>query len=262
MSKFIRSFLEIGLHDVGLVGGKTASLGELYSVLASEGVAVPNGFAITADAYRDALSQGGIADQLHRLLDGLDKRKIKQLAAIAAKAREIVYLAMDTAPLREQIVEAYRQLEREAGAGVAVAVRSSATAEDLPAASFAGQHESFLNVRGVKDLFEACRRCFASIFTDRAISYRIDNGFDHFKVALAVAVMKMVRSDLAASGVVFTLDKESGFRDVVFVTGCYGLGETIVQGQVDPDEFYVHKPTLKQGFAVCCAAGSAASKYA
>jgi pyruvate,water dikinase len=248
MSEFIRSFLEIGLQDVGLVGGKTASLGELYSTLASEGVAVPNGFAITADAYRDALSQPGVADELHRLLDGLDKRKIKRLAAIAAKAREVVYRATDTAPLREQILEAYRRLEREAGAGVAVAVRSSATAEDLPTASFAGQHESFLNVRGPKDLFEACRRCFASIFTDRAISYRIDNGFDHFKVFLSVAVMKMVRSDIGASGVIFTLDTESGFRDVVFVTGCYGLGETIVQGEVDPDEFYVHKPTLSQGF--------------
>jgi pyruvate,water dikinase len=248
MSGYIRSFLEIGLDDVGLVGGKTASLGELYAMLASEGVAVPNGFAITADAYRDALSQNGVADQLHRLLDGIDKSKIRQLASTAAKAREIIYKAMDTPLLREQIVAAYRQLEREAGTGVAVAVRSSATAEDLPTASFAGQHESFLNVRGPKDLFEACRRCFASIFTDRAISYRIDNGFDHFKVALSVAVMKMVRSDLAASGVIFTLDTESGFRDVVFVTGCYGLGETIVQGQVDPDEFYVHKPTLGQGF--------------
>jgi pyruvate, water dikinase len=248
MSGYIRSLLEIGLDDVGLVGGKTASLGELYSVLASEGVVVPNGFAITAEAYRDALSQGDVAGELHRLLDGIDKRKIRQLATKAAKAREIIYRAMDTPALREQIAEAYRQLERDAGTGVAVAVRSSATAEDLPTASFAGQHESFLNVRAPKDLFEACRRCFASIFTDRAISYRIDNGFDHFKVALSVAVMKMVRSDLAASGVVFTLDTESGFRDVVFVTGCYGLGETIVQGQVDPDEFYVHKPTLSKGF--------------
>ena len=248
MTKYIRSFLGLGLNDVGLVGGKTASLGELYSALASEGVAVPNGFAVTADAYRDALSQPGVADELHRLLDGLDKRNIKKLAAAAVKARAVVYKAMDTAPIRDQIMEAYRQLEREAGKGVAVAVRSSATAEDLPTASFAGQHESFLNVRGPKDLFEACRRCFASIFTDRAISYRIDNGFDHFKVFLSVAVMKMVRSDIGASGVIFTLDTESGFRDVVFVTGCYGLGETIVQGQVDPDEFYVHKPTLALGF--------------
>ncbi len=210
MSNYIRPFLEIGLHDVGLVGGKTASLGELYSVLSSQGVAVPNGFAVTADAYRDAISQPGVADELHRLLDGLDKRNIKQLAAKAAKARDIIYKAMDTGPLRDQIVEAYRQLERESGVGATVAVRSSATAEDLPTASFAGQHESFLHVRGAKDLFEACRRCFASIFTDRAISYRIDNGFDHFKVALSVAVMKMVRSDLAASGVVFTLDTEFG----------------------------------------------------
>ncbi|MCE3256429.1 MAG: phosphoenolpyruvate synthase, partial [Nitrobacter vulgaris] len=248
MAKYIRSFLELGLNDVGLVGGKTASLGELYGVLSPQGVAVPNGFAITADAYRDALSQGDVADELRRLLDDLDKRKIKQLASKAAKAREIIYRAMNTPLLREQIVEAYRQLEREAGTGVAVAVRSSATAEDLPTASFAGQHESFLNVRGAKDLFEACRRCFASIFTDRAISYRLDKGFDHFKVALSVAVMKMVRSDIGASGVIFTLDTESGFRDVVFITGCYGLGETIVQGKVDPDEFYVHKPTLKQGF--------------
>lgn len=245
---YIRSFLEIGLNDVGLVGGKTASLGELYSVLSSQGIAVPNGFAVTADAYRDALHRPGIADELHRLLDGLDKSNIRLLAVRAAKARNIIYKAMDTEPLRAEIAEAYRRFERESGARVAVAVRSSATAEDLPTASFAGQHESFLNVRGEEDLFEACRRCFASIFTDRAISYRIDNGFDHFKVALSVAVMKMVRADLASSGVIFTLDTESGFRDVVFVTGCYGLGETIVQGQVDPDEFYVHKPTLKQGF--------------
>src|SRR5512147_2311802 len=248
MAKYIRSFLELGLNDVGLVGGKTASLGELYSVLSSQGVAVPNGFAITAEAYRDALSQGDVADELHRLLDGLDKRKIKQLASTATKAREIIYRAMDTPLLRDQTVEAYRQLEREAGAGVAVAVRSSATAEDLPTASFAGQHESFLNVSGADDLFEACRRCFASIFTDRVISYRIDNGFDHFKVALSVGVMKMVRSDRAASGVTFTLDTESGFRDVVFVTGVYGLGENIVQGVVDPDEFYVHKPTFRKGY--------------
>ena len=150
--------------------------------------------------------------------------------------------------LREEIARAYHALEGKCGAGVAVAVRSSATAEDLPTASFAGQHESFLNVRGEADVIEACRRCFASIFTDRAIVYRIDNGFDHFKVALSVGVMKMVRSDLASSGVIFTLDTESGFRDVVFVTGSWGLGENIVQGKVDPDEFYVHKPTFRQGY--------------
>jgi pyruvate, water dikinase len=152
------------------------------------------------------------------------------------------------AHLRDEIAEAYRALEQKCGAKVAVAVRSSATAEDLPTASFAGQHESFLNVRGEVDVVEACRRCLASIFTDRAIVYRIDNGFDHFKVALSVGVMKMVRADLAASGVIFTLDTESGFRDVVFVTGSWGLGENIVQGKVDPDEFYVHKPTFRQGY--------------
>ena len=248
MTGYIRPFLDIGLRDVQLVGGKNASLGELYSTLAAEGVAVPNGFAITADAFRDRLARSGAVDDLHRLLDGLDKRNIRQLAARAVKAREVVYRAMDDAALRDEIVAAYRGLEGKAGRGLAVAVRSSATAEDLPTASFAGQHDSFLNVRGADQLFEACRRCFASLFTDRAISYRLDNGFDHFKVALSVGVMRMVRSDRAASGVIFTLDTESGFRDVVFVTGAYGLGETIVQGKVDPDEFYVHKTTLRQGF--------------
>jgi pyruvate,water dikinase len=243
----IRWFRDIGLRDVASVGGKTASLGELYR-LADAGVRVPNGFALTADAYRDAQTAAGAWDALHRLLDRLDKRQVKALARAAAQARGIVHAATDTPALRAAIAEAYRELERQYGANVAVAVRSSATAEDLPNASFAGQHESFLNIHGVADLIEACRRCFASIFTDRAISYRIDNGFDHFKVALSVGVMKMVRSDLAASGVMFTLDTESGFRDVVFVTGVYGLGENIVQGVADPDEFYVHKPTYRQGY--------------
>ncbi|MGA8902354.1 phosphoenolpyruvate synthase [Bradyrhizobium sp.] len=246
-SGYVRWFKDIRLEDVPLVGGKTASLGELYSVLSPQGVRVPNGFALTATAYRDALTQAGAWDKLRDLLAGIDKRRISELARRAAKARAIVYAATDQKDLRRQITEAYRQLEHEYGANVAVAVRSSATAEDLPTASFAGQHESFLNIRGARDLVEACRRCFASLFTDRAISYRIDNGFDHFKVALSVGIMKMVRSDLAASGVIFTLDTESGFRDVVFVTGSYGLGENIVQGTVDPDEFYVHKPTFNSG---------------
>jgi pyruvate,water dikinase len=244
----IRWFRDIRLDDVALVGGKNASLGELYSVLSGQGVRVPNGFALTADAYRNALTEAGAWDRLHRLLDAVDKTRIDVLTRCAAEARAIVFDATGTDRLRQEIAESYRQLESDYGANVAVAVRSSATAEDLPTASFAGQHESFLNVRGASDLFEACRRCFASIFTDRAISYRIDNGFDHFKVALSVGVMKMVRADRAASGVVFTLDTESGFRDVVFITGVYGLGENIVQGTVDPDEFYVHKPTFRQGY--------------
>ena len=243
----VRWFSDIRLSDVAAVGGKNASLGELYSSLSKEGVRVPNGFALTAEAYRDALTSRNAWEPLHQLLDVIDKRRIEVLAKRAIKAREIVYQATGSEGLRQQTIRAYRQLEAEYGANVAVAVRSSATAEDLPSASFAGQHESFLNVRGADELFDACRRCFASIFTDRAISYRIDNGFDHFKVGLSVGVMKMVRADRAASGVMFTLDTESGFRDVVFVTGVYGLGENIVQGTVDPDEFYVHKPTFRAG---------------
>src|SRR5579871_6133039 len=202
---FVRWF-----DDIPAVGGKTASLGELRALL---GAQVPDGFALTAAAYRSALAVAGVEGEVRRLL-----------------------------------VAAYRTLEERCGKGVAVAVRSSATAEDLPTASFAGQHESFLHVRGPADVVEACRRCFASIFTDRAIVYRVEHGFDHFKVALSVGVMKMVRSDLAASGVIFTLDTESGFREVVFITGSWGLGENIVQGKVDPDEFYVHKPTFRQGY--------------
>jgi pyruvate,water dikinase len=245
---YIRWFGDLHLADTPLVGGKNASLGELYCTLTEAGVRVPNGFAVTAQAYRDALNAADAWDELRALLSGFDHHDVGALADRAAKAREIVYQATGTRVLREQIGGAYRALEREAGGKLAVAVRSSATAEDLPTASFAGQHESFLNVRGGAALFEACRRCFASIFTDRAIVYRIDNGFDHFKVALSVGVMRMVRSDLASSGVIFTLDTESGFRDVVLVTGSYGLGENIVQGKVNPDEFYVHKPTYRQGY--------------
>ena len=244
---YVRWFNAIQLEDVPLVGGKNASLGELYSVLSSEGVRVPNGFALTAQSYRDALTAADAWGKLHTLLDGLGKGDVEALAERAAAARQIVYDATGGEDLRKQIAAAYQKLEEEYGAGVSVAVRSSATAEDLPAASFAGQHESFINIRGDSDVFEACRRCFASLFTGRAVVYRLDNGFDHFKVALSVGVMKMVRSDMASSGVMFTLDTESGFRDVVFVTGAYGLGETIVQGRTDPDEFYVHKPTFKKG---------------
>ncbi len=245
---YIRSFETLGVDDVALVGGKTASLGELRKLLAGASVEVPDGFAITAAAYRDALTEAGAWARLRSLFAGLDLTDIAALSRCAAQAREIVYQATGAAPLREQILTAYRALRETCGPDLSVAVRSSATAEDLPTASFAGQHESFLHVRDEASLIEACRRCFASIFTYRAIVYRHDNGFDQLKVYLSVAVMRMVRSDEAASGVIFTLDTESGFRDVVFVTGVYGLGETIVQGRAEPDEFYVHKPTLRQGF--------------
>ncbi len=245
---YIRWFENIRLKDVPEVGGKTASLGELYALLAADGGRVPDGFALTAAAYRDALTAAGAQQELHKLLTDLDHHNVAMLAERAAVARELVYGATGDGRLTRQIADGYRALEAKYGAGVAVAVRSSATAEDLPNASFAGQHESFLNVRGEAAVIQACRKCFASIFTDRAIVYRIDNGFDHHKVALSVAVMKMVRSDLASSGVIFTLDTESGFRDVVFLTGCWGLGENIVQGRVDPDEFYVHKPTFREGY--------------
>jgi pyruvate, water dikinase len=243
----VRWFATLGVDDVPLVGGKNASLGELYARLGPAGVRVPNGFALTAEAYRDALTAADAWPRLYALLDGLDITDMTALAQRAREARKIVYDATGTALLREAIIASYRKLESEYGKDVAVAVRSSATAEDLPTASFAGQHESYLNISGAIDLFEACRLCFASLFTDRAIVYRVNNGFDHFKVFLSVGVMKMVRSDMASSGVIFTLDTESGFRDVVFITGAYGLGENIVQGKVDPDEFYVHKPTFLAG---------------
>ncbi|MDE2488848.1 MAG: phosphoenolpyruvate synthase, partial [Alphaproteobacteria bacterium] len=248
IAAYIRWFDDLGLADVPLVGGKTASLGELHRLLAGSLATVPDGFAITAQAYRDAIAQAGAGPELHRLLDGLDVTDLAALGRAAARAREIVYDATGGAELHNQILSAFAQLRARGTGEISVAVRSSATAEDLPNASFAGQHDSYLHVRDEAGLIEACRRCFASLFTDRAIVYRVDNGFDHFRVALSVAVMQMVRSDEAASGVAFTLDTESGFREVVFVTGAYGLGENIVQGKVDPDEFYVHKPTFRQGY--------------
>lgn len=246
--RYIRFFEDFGLRDVASVGGKNAGIGEMYRQLAGEGVRVPHGFAITADAYRYTLDRAGAWAPLHDALDGLDPDDVTDLARRAKAAREIVYGATLPADLEAEILAAYQSLRDEYGDDLSVAVRSSATAEDLPTASFAGQHETYLNIKGEQSLLDACRRCFASLFTDRAVHYRIDKGFDHFKVALSIGVMKMVRSDLAASGVIFTLDTESGFRDVVFVTAAYGLGENLVQGAVDPDEFYVHKPTLLDGF--------------
>src|SRR5579883_3026463 len=245
--RFIRLFEEITAGDVALVGGKTASLGEMYRALHTRGVSVPNGFAVTAEAYRHVLTEAHAWEKLHTALDGMKVDDMEDLARRGRLAREIVYSAGIPQGLREEIVGAYAALRREYGPELSVAVRSSATAEDLPTASFAGQQESFLNIRGEEALLEACRRCFASLFTDRAIHYRADMGFDHFKVALSVAVMKMVRSDLASSGVIFTLDSESGFRDVVLITGSYGLGENVVQGVVEPDELVLFKPTFVTG---------------
>ncbi|WP_407689691.1 phosphoenolpyruvate synthase [Mycobacterium sp. HUMS_1102779] len=244
---YIRFFEEFGIADVPLVGGKNASLGEMFQKLSQQGVRVPHGFAITAEAYKHMLDRADAWDALHAELDDLDPADVTALARKGKRAREIVYGAGLPADLADEILDAYRTLQDEYGDDVSLAVRSSATAEDLPTASFAGQQETFLNITGPESLLDACRRCFASLFTDRAIHYRIDQGFDHFKVYLSIGVMKMVRSDLAASGVMFTLDTESGFTDVVFVTGAYGLGENVVQGAVDPDEFYVHKPTYQAG---------------
>ncbi|MES2340354.1 MAG: phosphoenolpyruvate synthase [Pseudomonadota bacterium] len=244
---YIRDFSTLSADDTPLVGGKTSAIGELSS-LRGDGVEVPPGFAITAQAYRDALTRADAWPALHDLLDGLDVRDTAELALRAQAARKIVYGATADQALCAQIAEAWRAMVAREGPGLTVAVRSSATAEDLPTASFAGQHESFLHVTGEAAVIEACRRCFASIFTDRAIVYRAENGFDHFKVYLSVAVMKMVAADRGASGVIFTLDTESGFADVVYLTGAYGLGETVVQGRVDPDEFHVHKPTFEKGF--------------
>ncbi|MEV3901520.1 phosphoenolpyruvate synthase [Mycobacterium sp. NPDC050551] len=246
-ARFVQFFEDFGIDDVPLVGGKNASLGEMYQKLSDRGVRVPHGFAITAAAYRYMLSEAGAWDRLHDELDHLDPADVAALGRKAKRAREIVYGAGLPDDLAAEILDAYRRLQQEYGEEVSLAVRSSATAEDLPTASFAGQQDSYLNIKGDQSLLDTCRRCFASLFTDRAIHYRIDQGFDHFKVSLSIGVMKMVRSDISASGVMFSLDTESGFRDVVFVTGAYGLGENVVQGAVDPDEFYVHKPTYMVG---------------
>ena len=244
---FILWFDEIGIEDVPLVGGKNASLGEMHQKLTSKGVAVPNGFAITAYAYRHLLKTAGVERAIEEALAGLDTHDLRNLQERGKKTRDIIRHAEFPEDLRKEVLEAYRKMEAEYGSNVDVAVRSSATAEDLPDASFAGQQETYLNIRGPEQLIDACRRCFASLFTDRAISYRHDKGFGQFDVYLSIVVQKMARSDSASSGVMFSIDTESGFTDAVFITGAWGLGENVVQGAVNPDEYYVFKPTLKQG---------------
>jgi len=246
--QYIRWFNELSIEDIPLVGGKNASLGEMYRELTTQGLNIPNGFAITAEAYRYILEQANAWAPLQAALEHIDANNVNDLAKRAQQARDLVYAAPLPADLQQEILTAFSQLQQQYSEDLTVAVRSSATAEDLPTASFAGQQDTYLNIRGGQALLDACKRCFASLFTDRAIHYRINQGFDHFKVALSIGVMKMVRADLASSGVMFSLDTESGFKNAVFITGAYGLGENVVQGAVDPDEFYVHKPTFLAGY--------------
>jgi pyruvate, water dikinase len=247
--RFVRWFSDVGLPDVGLVGGKNASLGELIRSLSPLGIRVPDGFALTAEAYRHFLREAGLDEPVQELLAGLRRNDVHDLVERSGKIRGLITSAELPADLREEALAAYRELSGRYSVDEAdVAVRSSATAEDLPGASFAGQQDTYLNVRGERAVLDAVRRCFASLFTARAMGYREDMGFDHLDVALSVGVQKMVRSDLAASGVLFTLDPESGHRGVALVTASWGLGEAVVQGQVVPDQFYVHKPTLREGY--------------
>ena len=246
MVEYVVSLDKLGNNDVEHVGGKNASLGEMISNLAGAGVSVPGGFATTAQAYRDFLELSGLNEQIHAALDALDVDDVNALARTGAQIRQWVMEAEFPERLNEEIRIAFAELSK-GNPDIAVAVRSSATAEDLPDASFAGQQETFLNIRGVDNVIRAAKEVFASLFNDRAISYRVHQGFDHKLVALSAGVQRMVRSETGTAGVMFTLDTESGFRDVVFITGAYGLGETVVQGAVNPDEFYVHKHTLQAG---------------
>ena len=246
MNDYVIWFQDLSKHDIDKVGGKNASLGEMISNLASKGVSVPGGFATTAHAYREFLEQSGLNKKIRTALDKLDVNDVLALAETGKQIREWVSEATLQPALEKAVREAFAKLQ-DGNDHVAVAVRSSATAEDLPDASFAGQQETFLNIRGVDNVLHAVKEVFASLYNDRAIAYRVHQGFEHHNVALSAGIQRMVRSENGASGVMFSLDTESGFRDVVFITSAYGLGETVVQGQVNPDEFYVHKPTLAAG---------------
>jgi len=245
--KLVLWFDELELDDIPQVGGKNASLGEMKRELTQKGVSIPDGFAVTAYAYRYLLESAGIREAIEKVLSDLDTHDIHNLSERGEKVRSLIYNAELPADLHTAIIDAYKKLCDEYGENTDVAVRSSATAEDLPDASFAGQQETYLNIKGEAAIIDACKKCFASLFTNRAISYREDKGFDHMSIALSIGVQKMVRSDLAASGVIFSIDTESGFREAILITGSYGLGEMVVQGTVNPDEFYVFKPTLKDG---------------
>ncbi|MDH4328039.1 MAG: phosphoenolpyruvate synthase [Nitrospira sp.] len=245
--QLVKWFDELGIEDVPSVGGKNASLGEMYRELASKGVKVPNGFAVTAEAYRVFLKDAKLDAVIRSILKDLDTHNLNNLRQRGRQVRQAILGATLPLNVAEAITDAYDRLSDGHAEPVDVAVRSSATAEDLPDASFAGQQETYLNVQGHLSLLEHCKRCVASLFTDRAISYRVDKGFDHFKIALSIGVQRMVRSDLATSGVMFSIDTETGFRDAVLINAAYGLGENVVQGSVNPDEYYVFKPTLRQG---------------
>ncbi len=245
--QFVLNLEQLRMSDVERVGGKNASLGEMISQLSRAGIRVPGGFATTADAYREFLAHGGLKDRIDASLARLDADDVEALARCGAEIRDWIVATPFPRRLESEIEAAYGRLLAESGGEIAVAVRSSATAEDLPDASFAGQQETFLNIRGLDNLLDALKHVFASLYNDRAISYRVHKGFDHAGVALSAGVQRMVRSDKAASGVLFTLDTESGFQDVVFITASWGLGETVVQGAVNPDEFLVHKPMLRAG---------------
>jgi pyruvate,water dikinase len=247
VQEYVLWYQELGMQDVPRVGGKNASLGEMISNLANAGVQVPGGFATTADAFNEFLEQSGLNSKIHDILDTLDVDDVNTLAKVGAEIRQWIIDTPFQPNLDQAIRDAYSQLHGDASQDVSFAVRSSATAEDMPDASFAGQQETFLNVRGIDSVMTAIKHVFASLFNDRAISYRVHQGYDHRGVALSAGIQRMVRSDKASSGVMFSIDTESGFEDVVFVTSSYGLGEMVVQGAVNPDEFYVHKPTLANG---------------
>lgn len=247
--KYILWFKDISSKDIPLVGGKNASVGEMYSELSLKGISVPNGFTLTSAAYWYYLRYNGIDKKIKEIFEKFDPKSIKSLQETGKKCRQLILQSEFPEDLKKEILANYEKLSKEYGKkNIEVAVRSSATAEDLPSASFAGQHESYLNVYGKEKLLDTIKKCISSLFTDRAISYREEKGFDHLKIALSVGIMKMIRSDLASSGVMFTLDTETGFQNVVLINSIYGVGELIVKGKITPDEFYVFKPTLKEGY--------------